>query len=94
MQSIIALAAIVGLASANVIGNSSAPVSVYTTTDVVTSYTTYCPAATTVVQGNQTYTATSVSFSCPPVQRDRASDWIRKARETPLTERSKIRPRP
>lgn len=35
--------------------------SVVTVTDVVTAYTTFCPAATTIMEGNQTYTATEVS---------------------------------
>ena len=30
------------------------------TTDVVTAYTTYCPAATSVVVGGSTYTVTEV----------------------------------
>jgi hypothetical protein len=30
------------------------------TTDVVTAYTTYCPAATSVVVGGKTYTVTEV----------------------------------
>ena len=59
MQStILALGAFAGLAAAW--GNSS--YSAYTTTEVVSSYTTVCPGPTSVVEGNQTYTATSVSF--------------------------------
>ena len=30
------------------------------TTEVVTAYTTYCPAATSIVHGNVTYTVTEV----------------------------------
>ena len=65
MKSVIfAAAALVG--AVNAWGNSStsaAPTPVtYDTTEVVTSYTTYCPYATSVVQGNVTYTATSVSL--------------------------------
>ena len=30
------------------------------TTEVVTAYTTYCPAATSIVHGNITYTVTEV----------------------------------
>jgi len=40
-----------------------------TTTETVSSYTTYCPVPTTVVQGNQTYTITSATTltvtNCP-----------------------------
>lgn len=32
------------------------------TTEVVTAYTTYCPEATKITHGGQTYTATEVSF--------------------------------
>ena len=32
-------------------------------TDVVTAYTTYCPAATTLTYGSQTYTVTKVCGS-------------------------------
>ena len=31
------------------------------TTEVLTAYTTYCPASTTLVHGDQTYTVTEVS---------------------------------
>ena len=55
LSKLITLGALVGAAAAW--GNSS----VYTTTTVVSSYTTVCPGPTSVVQGNQTYTATSVS---------------------------------
>ena len=59
MQStILALGAFAGLAAAW--GNSS--YGVYTTTEVVSSYTTVCPGPTSVVEGNVTYTATSVSL--------------------------------
>lgn len=66
ISAIFAAAALVGSAAAW--GNSSAPAptaspTTYLTTEVVTSYTTYCPYATSVVQGNQTYIATSVSFA-------------------------------
>ena len=62
MQStILALGAFAGLAAAW--GNSS--YSAYTTTEVVSSYTTVCPGPTSVVEGNQTYTATSVSVHSP-----------------------------
>lgn len=66
ISAIFAAAALVGSAAAW--GNSSAPAptaspTTYLTTEVVTSYTTYCPYATSVVQGNQTYITTSVSFA-------------------------------
>lgn len=32
------------------------------TTEVVTAYTTYCPAATMITHGSVTYTVTEVSF--------------------------------
>ena len=72
MQSIIALAAIAGVASAwgsNYTSPTGTSAAEYTTTEVVTSYTTYCPYATSVVQGNQTYTATSVSLTRPRTRR-------------------------
>lgn len=37
----------------------------YTTTEIVTSYTTYCPLPTTIVEGNKTYTVTKV---CIPLR--------------------------
>ena len=49
------------------------------TTEVVTAYTTYCPAATSIVHGNVTYTVTEVrhlsiegreSVACGCVARD------------------------
>ena len=62
-SAIFAAAALVG--AVNAWGNSSTYATpsptTYETTEVVTSYTTYCPYATSVVQGNVTYTATSVS---------------------------------
>jgi len=33
----------------------------YTTTEIVTSYTTYCPLPTTIVEGNKTYTVTKAT---------------------------------
>ena len=65
-SAIVAVAALAGAANAwgnysSSIGTSGPTPVVLTTTDVVTSYTTYCPFATTVVQGTETYTATSVS---------------------------------
>lgn len=65
-SAIFAAAALVG--AANAWGNSSSKAvpspTTYETTEVVTSYTTYCPYATSIVEGNVTYTATSVSRSC------------------------------
>ena len=67
-SAIFALAAVAGVVSAHgnysisgTNGGSSPTPTVIDVTSVVTSYTTYCPYATTVVQGNQTYTATEVS---------------------------------
>lgn len=65
-SAIFAAAALVGSAAAW--DNSSAPAptaasSTFLTTEVVTAYTTYCPFATSIIQGNQTYTATSVGTS-------------------------------
>lgn len=41
----------------------------YTTTEVVTKYTTYCPLPTTIVEGNKTYTVTKATTltitNCP-----------------------------
>ena len=45
--------------SAAPVASSEAPVY---TTEVVTAYTTYCPEATKITHGGQTYTATEVSF--------------------------------
>ena len=55
--SVVALAALVASASAGYY-NGTTPVY---TTEVVTSYTTYCPYPTTVVHGEMTYTVTEVS---------------------------------
>ncbi|MCJ1383728.1 hypothetical protein MMC17_006842 [Xylographa soralifera] len=64
MRSVIAVsAALVAGASAQWNGTT-----VYTT-EVVTAYTTYCPAATSIVHGNQTYTVTEATTltitNCP-----------------------------
>jgi len=45
--------------------SSSASPTTYLTTATVTAYTTYCPAATTLTQGNSTYVATGVISSSP-----------------------------
>ena len=62
MYSLLAVGAFVGAAAAW--GNSSASYSTgakYTVTETVQTYTTFCPSATQIVQGNMTYTATAVS---------------------------------
>ena len=65
-SAIVAVAALAGAANAwggnysSSLGTAGPTPVVLTTTDVVTSYTTYCPYATEVVQGTETYTATSV----------------------------------
>ena len=76
MQSIVALAALVGLASAW--GNSTYET---TTTEVVSSYTTYCPSPTEIVEGNKTYTVTSVSIH--PTVRTKNHHLTRKYRPPP-----------
>jgi hypothetical protein len=62
--SIIAMgAALISAASAHYT-NDTEPAVTYTT-EVVTAYTTYCPAATEIVHGEQTYTVTEVSSINP-----------------------------
>ena len=56
--SVVALAALVASASAQYY-NGTTPVY---TTEVVTSYTTYCPSPTEIVHGSKTYTVTEVRF--------------------------------
>jgi hypothetical protein len=56
--SVVALAALVATASAGGYYNGTTPVY---TTEVVTSYTTYCPYPTTVVHGEKTYTVTEAT---------------------------------
>ncbi|KAK4694392.1 hypothetical protein P7C71_g3182, partial [Lecanoromycetidae sp. Uapishka_2] len=60
-SAIFAVAAAAGVANAWNGGNYSltASTAVYTTTEIVSSYTTYCPFATSVVQNNKTYIATA-----------------------------------
>lgn len=58
--SVVALAALVATASAGGYGYTNATTPVYTT-EVVTSYTTYCPGPTTVVHGEKTYTVTEAT---------------------------------
>lgn len=52
-----ASAALVAGANAHAYGNGT----IAYTTEVLTAYTTYCPAATSIVHGSQTYTVTEVS---------------------------------
>ncbi|CUS12715.1 unnamed protein product [Tuber aestivum] len=62
---IAAVFSVVAGASAGVVKNGTE----YTTTEVVTAYTTYCPGPTTVVQNNKTYTVTKATTltitNCP-----------------------------
>ena len=50
---------------AGVSANYSNGTTMYTT-EVVTAYTTYCPAPTSIVHGNMTYTVTEVRRICIP----------------------------
>lgn len=75
MKTFAAVAAIAGLASAASSG-WGAPVYV---TDVVTAYTTYCPSATMITHGTQTYTVTSVSCD----YRRKMSSWLTVHRQPP-----------
>ncbi|KAG0134001.1 hypothetical protein HOY82DRAFT_638724 [Tuber indicum] len=62
---IAAVFSVVAGASAGVVKNGTE----YTTTEVVTSYTTYCPLPTTIVENNKTYTVTKATTltitNCP-----------------------------
>lgn len=59
MKSFAVVAAFAGLAAAN---NATATTgSVVWTTEIVTAYTTYCPAPTTVVVNNKTHTVTKAT---------------------------------
>ncbi|TKA76409.1 hypothetical protein B0A49_05396 [Cryomyces minteri] len=66
MRFSIAAAAIVFVAGVSAASNDTLPVYV---TEVVTAYTTYCPAPTSIVHGNQTYTVTEATTltitNCP-----------------------------
>ena len=55
----------VAVATAAFIAGASANYANYTT-EVVTAYTTYCPAATEITHGSQTYTVTEVRFLRAP----------------------------
>ena len=57
MRSAAVVAALAAGASAHYAhGNDT----IHYTTEVLTAYTTYCPASTTIVHGSQTYTVTEV----------------------------------
>lgn len=58
-SAVVAVAALAGAAQAWYPSNSSSVVVDYVT-DVVTSYTTYCPEATTLTYNHVTYTITEV----------------------------------
>lgn len=60
MKSFFATAAVVGLAAA-MPKNATTTGEVVWTTEVVTAYTTYCPAPTTVVMNNKTHTVTEAT---------------------------------
>lgn len=55
------IAASVVFAAATVSANSYSNGTDYTTTEVVTSYTTFCPGPTEVVEGGKTYTVTEAT---------------------------------
>ncbi|TAQ84403.1 hypothetical protein B7494_g7264 [Chlorociboria aeruginascens] len=57
MKYVVALLALAASAWAQLNSTSNSTVTIYTT-EIVDSYTTYCPDATTISQGNVTYTAT------------------------------------
>ncbi|OAA75268.1 hypothetical protein LEL_07256 [Akanthomyces lecanii RCEF 1005] len=59
MKFFAATAALVGLAAAH--NNATSTGEVVWTTEVVTAYTTYCPAPTTVVVNNKTHTVTEAT---------------------------------
>lgn len=58
--SVVALAALVATVSASGYGYKNESTPVYTT-EVVTSYETYCPGPTTITYGEQTYTVTEAT---------------------------------
>lgn len=62
---IAAVLSVVAGTSAGVVKNGTE----YTSTEIVTSYTTYCPHPTTIVEGNKTYTVTKATTltitNCP-----------------------------
>lgn len=58
MRSFIASAALVAGVAATHGSNSTAPIQY--TTEILTAYTTFCPAATQITHGAETYTVTEV----------------------------------
>ena len=62
MRSSVIAASAALVAGANAYGNGT----VSYTTEVLTAYTTYCPAATSIVHNSHTYTVTEVS--CAPAR--------------------------
>lgn len=54
-------AATSSVASISIAESSSVPLGATTVTEVVTSYTTYCPGSTTFTAGSSTYTVTEAS---------------------------------
>jgi len=66
--SFLAIAALATAVSANYSVNGTAPASAVWVTDIVTDFTTFCPASTTFSAYGQTYTvteATTVVLPCP-----------------------------
>lgn len=61
MRSATVVAALAAGASATHYAQGNGTVSY--TTEVLTAYTTYCPASTTIVHGSETYTVTEVGQS-------------------------------
>ena len=68
----------VAAAAATLVAGASATYSNTTiyTTEVVTAYTTYCPAATSIVHGTQTYVVTEVCFFSQVCASRTTSDGI------------------
>ena len=61
------------IASIALVAGASAWDNVTYTTEVVTSYTTYCPGPTSIVHGQKTYTVTEVSTNSTFLKLDRES---------------------
>ena len=73
MRSTAVIAASAALvAGANAWGNDT----IVYTTEVLTAYTTYCPAATSVVHNSKTYTVTEVSSSRTRLQGENTTSFI------------------
>ena len=75
---IAAVFSVVAGASAAAVMNGTSTVNgtQYTTTEVVTKYTTYCPFPTTIVEGNKTYTVTKVCIPFENWACAIANNWI------------------